>query len=79
MSFLIMTFKIPSRYYIKGYHNIDLIAGIYSLITFIFGWWGIPWGPLYTIQVIGKNIAGGSSLEVKSFLPSKDTTRLFKD
>lgn len=31
----------------------------YSLVSGLFGWWGIPWGPLYTVQTIGKNSAGG--------------------
>lgn len=35
-------------------------AGLkYSLISAIFGWWGIPWGPIYTVQAIGRNSAGG--------------------
>lgn len=31
----------------------------YSVISAIFGWWGIPWGPLYTLQALGRNSAGG--------------------
>ncbi len=29
------------------------------LVSGLFGWWGIPWGPVYTLQTIGKNSAGG--------------------
>jgi hypothetical protein len=31
----------------------------YSLISGLLGWWGIPWGPIYTLQTIGQNSAGG--------------------
>jgi hypothetical protein len=31
----------------------------YTFISAIFGWWGIPWGPVYTLQAIGRNSAGG--------------------
>ena len=30
-----------------------------SLVSALLGWWGFPWGPLYTLQVIGRNSAGG--------------------
>jgi hypothetical protein len=25
----------------------------------VAGWWGIPWGPIYTIQSVYKNSKGG--------------------
>ena len=31
----------------------------YTFLSAIFGWWGIPWGPMYTLQAIGRNSAGG--------------------
>lgn len=31
----------------------------YSAVSAIFGWWGIPWGPVYTLQALGRNSAGG--------------------
>jgi hypothetical protein len=31
----------------------------WTLVSAIFGWWGIPWGPIYTLQAIGRNSAGG--------------------
>lgn len=33
-----------------------------SLISFLFGWWGIPWGPIYTIATISTNFGGGIDL-----------------
>jgi hypothetical protein len=35
-------------------------AGLkYTVISVLLGWWGIPWGPIYTLQAIGRNSAGG--------------------
>ena len=35
-------------------------AGLpYSFFTFLLGWWGIPWGPIYTVQAIYRNFKGG--------------------
>jgi hypothetical protein len=30
-----------------------------SGITWILGWWGIPWGPIYSVHAILSNIVGG--------------------
>lgn len=29
-----------------------------SGITWLFGWWGIPWGPIYSLQAIFRNMLG---------------------
>lgn len=34
----------------------------YSLISFFFGWWGIPWGPIYTIMALVTNFGGGKNV-----------------
>jgi len=30
-----------------------------SIITWLFGWWGFPWGPIYSIQTLFINMFGG--------------------
>jgi hypothetical protein len=32
---------------------------LYSFGTLLLGWWGIPWGPIYTVQAIARNFRGG--------------------
>lgn len=34
----------------------------WSLLTFVLGWWGIPWGPIYTIQSLVVNFRGGKDV-----------------
>jgi hypothetical protein len=31
----------------------------YTLPTLLVGWWGIPWGPIFTIQTLITNMRGG--------------------
>lgn len=63
ISILIMTFKRSSDvYFIRpGQHG--ALKGIgFTLISFFFGWWGIPWGPIYTIGSIFNNLSGGKNV-----------------
>src|SRR6476660_6250416 len=31
----------------------------WSLLSYIVDWWGIPWGPIYTIHALFRNSLGG--------------------
>lgn len=33
-----------------------------SGLTWLFGWWGFPWGPIWSIQALFKNMIGGEEL-----------------
>jgi hypothetical protein len=32
----------------------------WSLLTSVVGWWGVPWGPIFSIQSIVRNLKGGT-------------------
>ena len=34
----------------------------YSTVNAIMGWWGIPWGPIYTIGAMFNNMSGGKDV-----------------
>ena len=34
----------------------------FTLLTLVLGWWGIPWGPIYTIGSIYTNFNGGKDV-----------------
>ena len=60
ISILIMTFKRGSNIYFLKAGEGTLGKGLgFSALTFLLGWWGIPWGPVYTIQALWKNFSGG--------------------
>jgi hypothetical protein len=31
-----------------------------TTVTWLLGWWGIPWGPIYSIHALAKNLLGGT-------------------
>ena len=37
----------------------------YTVLTLLVGWWGIPWGPIYTIQAVSRNLKGGHDVTQK--------------
>jgi hypothetical protein len=62
-SIIIMTFRRSSPiYYIKP-HTGAVGPGLkYTLITLLIGWWGIPWGPIYSIGGLISNFRGGKNV-----------------
>jgi hypothetical protein len=42
--------------FIVGQHRLWLWRTLYSLGSFLFGWWGIPYGPIYTVQSLHANL-----------------------
>lgn len=62
-SVILMTFKRGSDiYFIKAGESTVKHSIGFTLITFIFGWWGIPWGPIYTIGALYSNLTGGKDV-----------------
>lgn len=60
ISILIMTFKRSSELYLYRSGENRVQSGLFfSLITLLLGWWGIPWGPIYSIQSLWQNFSGG--------------------
>jgi hypothetical protein len=63
ISILIMTFRrSSSTYFIKGGESTVAKGLGFSLITFLLGWWGIPWGPIYSIGSLFNNFTGGKDV-----------------
>ncbi|TAJ11769.1 hypothetical protein DMA11_15695 [Marinilabiliaceae bacterium JC017] len=63
ISIIVMTYRKNSDiYFIKaGESSIKHSIG-FTILTFIMGWWGIPWGPIYTIGALYKNLSGGKDI-----------------
>lgn len=63
ISIIVMTFKRSSDIYFVKSTEKPIVKGLpYTILTFLLGWWGIPWGPIYTIQTLGKNLSGGKDV-----------------
>lgn len=63
VSIVVLTFKRPSDiYFVRGGETGVGKGLLFSFISFFFGWWGIPWGPIYTIQSLFYNLRGGKDV-----------------
>ncbi|MGE5473896.1 MAG: hypothetical protein ACM3UU_06710 [Ignavibacteriales bacterium] len=68
ISFIFFSVKSPSRFLVKGYDKTLSRKIICTIISLLFGWWAIPWGPIYTIQTISNNLVGGKIIKVSELL-----------
>lgn len=62
-SIIVMTFRRSSDIYFVRAGESGVLKGLpYTLITLVFGWWGIPWGPIYSIGSLYHNLRGGKNV-----------------
>lgn len=63
LSFGFFSFRLKSAVYLihpgeaRTWHR-----SFFILLSFVFGWWGIPFGPKYTIKAIRTNLRGGKNV-----------------
>ena len=63
ISIVVMTFRRSSDIYFVRSGEKAIVKGLgYTFLTLILGWWGIPWGPIYTIGSLGTNLSGGKDV-----------------
>jgi hypothetical protein len=60
ISIVLMTFKKASSIYLlrRGENSIKY-SYPHVLTNAVVGWWGIPWGPIYTIGSMYQHLKGG--------------------
>lgn len=60
VSVILMTYKRSSNiYFIRPGHTALVPRIGYSAFSLLLGWWGFPWGPVYTVQALWHNATGG--------------------
>jgi hypothetical protein len=63
VSIIILTFRRPSDIYFLRQGENPVVKGLpFTLLSLVAGWWGIPWGPIYTIQSVYNNSRGGKDV-----------------
>jgi uncharacterized membrane protein len=63
LSFIVVTLKRTSGVYlIKAGENAAKKGLWFTVISLFFGWWGIPFGPKYTVESIRTNWRGGKNV-----------------
>ncbi|MES2888516.1 MAG: hypothetical protein V4739_10950 [Pseudomonadota bacterium] len=61
ISIVVMSFKRSSRVYFipaQGTRRSRSVAG-YCALSLVLGWWGFPWGPIWTFSTLVGNLNGG--------------------
>lgn len=62
-SIILVTFRRSSNIYFIRADEGSVTKGLkYTLLTALFGWWGIPWGPIYSIGAFITNFRGGKDI-----------------
>ncbi|HLW53498.1 MAG TPA: hypothetical protein VKW06_11700 [Candidatus Angelobacter sp.] len=60
ISIVVMTFKRGTDIYFLRADENPVVKGLgWVLLTVLAGWWGIPFGPIFTVQSIWYNLKGG--------------------
>jgi hypothetical protein len=63
VSIILMTFKRPTNiYFIRAGENAVVKGLPFTLLSFLLGWWGFPWGIIYTPMALVTNLSGGKDV-----------------
>lgn len=63
ISIVFMTFRQSSDIHFIRPGESAIRKGMgYTILSAVVGWWGIPWGPVYTIGALYKNLRGGMNV-----------------
>jgi hypothetical protein len=63
ISVVVITFRRSSDIYFIRQGQNGVVEGLpFTLLSLVAGWWGIPWGPIYTIQSVYNNSRGGKDV-----------------
>ncbi|MCS6849908.1 MAG: hypothetical protein NZ700_01920 [Gemmataceae bacterium] len=76
ISLVCLSLRRPSAVYFVRNDLAAWLQGLpYALVTFLAGWWGIPWGLIYTPLALATDLTGGVDVteEVLAYLQSKES------
>ena len=59
-SIIVMSFKRGSDIHFVPPGQSRVAKGLpYTAMSLVAGWWGFPWGPIFTLGTLFKNLGGG--------------------
>jgi len=63
ISIVILSFKQGSDiYFVRSTENAVVKGLPYTLLTLVAGWWGIPFGPIFSVMALFNNLKGGKDV-----------------
>lgn len=67
ISFVFLTLRRPSPVFLVRHDEWGWLRGIpYTFASLFLGWWGLPWGLLYTPLIIMTNVVGGCDVTAQT-------------
>ncbi len=66
ISLVLVTLRSPTGAYFMRPGEKGLLRGFpYTILSLLLGWWGVPWGLVYTPLVVLTNLSGGCDITVQ--------------
>lgn len=63
ISIIVLSFRRGSDvHFIRAGENAVTRGLGFVALTVLLGWWGIPWGPIFSIQSLATNLSGGKDV-----------------
>lgn len=81
LSFVAVSFRYSSAVYFVKSNEQAFVKGLpYTLLSFLFGWWGIPFGVVNTAGCLLTNLSGGKNVtaETMKFLHRQTGGHVFE-
>ncbi len=74
VSVVILTFRRSTEVqFVRAGQTVGASAWGPTILTMVAGWWGIPWGPIFSIQAIFRNAMGGRDVTEAFLAPTLGT------
>jgi hypothetical protein len=65
VSIIALTLRLTSDpFLIRAGEDAAKYRAPYTVLSCIMGWWGIPWGPIFTVQMLRANKKSGGGIDV---------------
>jgi len=75
ISFLVASFRLRIQRLVDDRGDRGLRLGA-NAVTFVFGWWGLPWGPIWTVRTLVTNLRHTTDTTVGEVLEGTSTVTL---
>ena len=67
ISAVVITFRRSSDIYFVKPGESRVVKGLgWTALTLLLGWWGIPWGPIFSIGSLWTNLRGGVDVTLQA-------------
>jgi hypothetical protein len=68
VSLLLVSFKFSSQFVPEDAPGAARVKWASTLASLLLGWWGIPFGPIFTVSAVYRNARGGNVVTVGDLL-----------